>query len=95
MPLPYENTLPINSGVPAELIVVLQASVFPYGNVAQLVEQFLHTEKVPGSKPGFTTNLFPSSVVAVPYPHLTLPPNMKGYITCVVSIRDSQRNVGI
>ena len=28
---PYENTLPNSSGVPVELLVVLQASVFPYG----------------------------------------------------------------
>lgn len=34
MSLPYKNTLPISSGAPVELIVVLQASVFLYGNVA-------------------------------------------------------------
>jgi len=31
VPLPYENTLPTSSGVPVGLVVVLQASVFPYG----------------------------------------------------------------
>ena len=30
--------------------------VFLYGDVAQLAEQFLHTEKVVGSDPTFTTN---------------------------------------
>ena len=34
MSLPYKNTLPIDSGIPVELIVVLQASVFLYGDVA-------------------------------------------------------------
>lgn len=29
--IPYKNTLPIDSGIPVELIVVLQASVFLYG----------------------------------------------------------------
>ena len=31
---PYKNTLPTGSGVPAEPVVVLQASVFLYGEVA-------------------------------------------------------------
>ena len=36
--------------------------VFLYGDVAQLAEQFLHTEKVVGSDPTFTTNFNPSLV---------------------------------
>ena len=31
---PYKNTLPTSSGVPVEPVVVLQASVFLYGEVA-------------------------------------------------------------
>ena len=34
--MPYKNTLPIDSGVPVELIVVLQASVFLYGDYIEV-----------------------------------------------------------
>ena len=37
--------------------------VFLYGDVAQLAEQLLHTEKVGGSVPSITTNLWVFSSV--------------------------------
>ena len=53
----YKNTL-VRVGPFQQRDLRSAASVFLYGDVAQLAEQFLHTEKVVGSDPTFTTKLW-------------------------------------